>query len=79
MLLIRVDFEPQELIHRTQEGAKLRRVVLQVPDQEVVRKHCQTNAEMLQCSSNREASFRGSRNLASKVMNSLSYSSASLR
>ena len=42
-------------------------MVLQVPDQEVVRKHRQTNAEMLRCSSNQEASFRGSRNLASKV------------
>ena len=37
------------------------------PDQEVARRHRQTNAGMLRCSSNREASFRGSRNLASKV------------
>ena len=42
--------------------------MLQVPDQEVARQHRQTNAEMLRCSSNREASFRGSRNLASKVI-----------
>ena len=63
---IHVGFGPQELIHRTQEGAKLRHVVLQVPDQEVARQHRQTNAEMLRCSSNREASFRGSRNRLEK-------------
>ena len=43
-------------------------MVFQVPDQEVARQHRQPNAEMLRCSSNREASFRGSRNLASKVI-----------